>query len=136
MVWQGGFVFYAGVVVPIGTEELQSALVQGLITRRVTQWLNAFGVIWHLLLAWDVLRSPGQPGRRLTARLAGLSALAMIGLILIHPKLDAQIDRNTLSIPDRERFALWHIAYLWLSTMQWLLALVVNTIWWVKRNFK
>ena len=35
--WQGGFTFYAGVVVPVGTDVLGSSLKQGFVTRRVTR---------------------------------------------------------------------------------------------------
>ena len=41
--WQGGFTFYAAVVVPVGTEVLGSSMEQGSITRRVTVYLNMAG---------------------------------------------------------------------------------------------
>ena len=34
MFWLGGFTFYAGVVVPVGTRALKSPMKQALITRR------------------------------------------------------------------------------------------------------
>ena len=35
LLWQGGFLFYAAIVVPVGTDELGSAFAQGKITARV-----------------------------------------------------------------------------------------------------
>src|SRR5437899_2231150 len=45
MFWQGGFTFYAAVVVPIGQEELGSHESQGFITRGVTNYQNRAGAI-------------------------------------------------------------------------------------------
>src|SRR4249920_597526 len=53
MFWQGGFVFYAGVVVPIGTEVLGSPSEQARITRRVALYLNASGAVALVLFLWD-----------------------------------------------------------------------------------
>src|SRR2546428_9021513 len=55
MFWQGGFTFYAAVVVPVGQQVLGSDLEQGFITRQVTQWLNVAGAVALVPLAWDVL---------------------------------------------------------------------------------
>ena len=54
MFWQGGFTFYAAVVVPIGQENLGHE-EQGFITREVTNYLNLAGAAALLLLAWDVV---------------------------------------------------------------------------------
>ena len=40
MLWQGGFLFYAAVVVPIGTDVLGGSFEQGRITRFVTEQMN------------------------------------------------------------------------------------------------
>lgn len=42
--WLGGLTFYAGIVVPIGTE-IVGGTEQGFVTQRVTNWLNALGVV-------------------------------------------------------------------------------------------
>src|ERR671917_504286 len=67
LLWQGGFLFYTAVVVPIGTDVLGSPLVQGLITRRVTDWLKLFGAAWAGPVA-------GVGRVRRPARGAGLAA--------------------------------------------------------------
>ena len=54
MLWQGGFLFYAAVVVPTGTEVLGS-FEQGRVTRHVTDWLNGIGAV--TLSSW-----PGTSG--------------------------------------------------------------------------
>ena len=38
--WQGGFTFYAAVVVPVGQQVLHSHLRQGFVTQQVTNYLN------------------------------------------------------------------------------------------------
>ena len=60
MLWQGGFLFYAAVVVPAGTEVLGSGAAQGPITARVTDALNLCGLAALVLTAWDqaVTRDP------------------------------------------------------------------------------
>lgn len=44
LAWQGGFFFYAAVVVPIGSDVLGSPITQGFVTQEVTRWLNILGV--------------------------------------------------------------------------------------------
>jgi hypothetical protein len=125
LAWQGGFVFYAGVVVPIGTELLGSAREQGFITQAVTNWLNAIGLAWHLILFWDLLSTRSIPAKLQRWRWLGwLLSLAMLGgLAMIHRILDADIDPESGRIRNRADFKIWHIIYLWLSTLQWFLAL-------------
>ena len=124
--WQGGFAFYASVVVPVGTD-VNGAFVQGLVTQRVTDWLALVGLGWHLLFAWDLLaeRDPKRLRRRF--RFAGwLISLVLLGaLALVHLKLDDLLDAD-----DRDDlvFYRWHAVYLWGVTAQWLLALA--QAWW------
>jgi hypothetical protein len=124
MFWQGGFTFYAAVVVRVGTEELGS-LGQGFITRRVTNYLNAAGAIALLVLAWDVIATADSSVPRRFAR--WLTALAMaIGLVLLvvlHFHLEALLDVETRDIRDRGAFQTLHRLYLWISTAQWACAL-------------
>src|SRR5689334_22865465 len=61
MFWQGGFTFYAGVVVPIGTDVFGSAAGQAGITRRVAWYINVSGAAALAVFAWDVLAA--RPGR-------------------------------------------------------------------------
>lgn len=125
LLWQGGFVFYAGVVVPVGTEVFGDALRQGAVTQRVTNWLNLIGVGWHLLFAWDLIAG-ADPSRRRTWWRYGLWAVSLVllgGLAVVHTKLDAVFDGSSIARADRPAFRGWHITYLWLSTVQWVLAL-------------
>src|SRR5947209_17239059 len=64
MFWLGGFTFYAGVVVPIGTEVLESSLAQGWITRRVTTWLNVAAAVTLAAWAWDLAAGPAPAPRQ------------------------------------------------------------------------
>lgn len=84
MFWQGGFTFYGGVVVPVGSAVLGSDREQGFITRQVTNYLNLAGAVALAIWGWDlsamrvVPRQPSAPlgdlGRaRALARPAGLA---------------------------------------------------------------
>src|SRR5580704_17366571 len=59
--WQGGFMFYGGVVVPVGAAVLGSEVDQGFITQAVTNYLNGAGAVcvgvWGILLWLDGPRS-------------------------------------------------------------------------------
>src|SRR5262249_56597146 len=82
--WQGGFTFYAAVVVPIGQQVLNSHLRQGFITQQVTNYLNLSGAIALVPLAWEVVVS-GDPSRRrrwFRGLLWTLMALALAALAL------------------------------------------------------
>ena len=122
--WQGGFVFYSGVVVPIGSDELGDT-VQGFITRRVTHGLNLGGVccLGLMLLDWCInLRNC-----RFSFVLLGLWVVMGVGqavLIAAHPWMDQLLDPETISISDRKTFRLRHQIYLWTSTVMWATSLV------------
>ena len=122
--WQGGFLFYAAVVVPTGTDVLESPTLQGAITRPVTNWLNLIGVVWAGVFLWDLLtdRDPVAGRRRL--RWVGwvLAVELLVMLAVLHLKLDRLFDENGQRA-DRAAFRRFHVAYLWASTAQWLTAL-------------
>ena len=124
LLWQGGFLFYAAVVVPVGTEVLNSAFVQGLVTREVTNWLNAVGLVWHAAFAWDILAADDPSRRRRWWRLgSGGGSLAILAaLALLHRQMDALfVDQVIAGDGGFDPFRRWHIAYLWLSTAHWVL---------------
>src|SRR5438093_9674678 len=128
MFWQGGFVFYAGVAVPIGTEVLGSAREQARITRLVTVWLNWTGAAALVPLGWDALAT-----RRARTARGGLwlvMAGAQAALFVLHPYLDAMFDSEALLLRDRS-FRTWHRTYLWISTVQWAagVAYAALTVW-------
>lgn len=119
---QGGFLFYSAVVVPIGTEQLGSALLQGLTTQRVTWWLNLFGFAWLAVAAWDAACEPAIRRRRWIVW--GLRAVLAVALVGLHHEMAAWIDLEEERIIDRTAFRLRHVAYLWLSTADWILGMV------------
>jgi hypothetical protein len=124
IVWQGGFVFYAAVVIPVGTEVLGSPAAQGFVTQEVTNWLNVIGVAFHLLLAWNLAAERGTAFWTLRVGLGAFSALLLIALFALHPVLDSLLDPVERIVREPKLFYRWHIAYLWCSTVQWVLALV------------
>jgi hypothetical protein len=121
MFWQGGFTFYASVVVPIGAEVLGSDADQGFITRRVTNWLNIAGVAALAIVAWDIAAS-GKDVRwrwwlRWTAWL--MAVVTLLVLLDLHQRLDSLIDADEFRNHHREEFRGHHRVYLWTSTVQW-----------------
>jgi hypothetical protein len=121
LIWQGGFFFYATVVVPTGTVVLESAKLQGAITQGTTNWLNAFGVASLVLLAWDQLASPIRCRKRWLSW--SLMAIALGVQISLHPVLDRMFDAETGSYTDRPTFKYWHGIYLWATAVHWLAGL-------------
>jgi hypothetical protein len=125
MFWQGGFTFYASVVVPIGRDMLGSSLEQGFITREVTRYLNLSGAIALLILALDLVAGREAPWAR---RLRWLSWLGMVGtlvwLVWLHPHIDQYLNTEYHTIIDGRAFRAGHRAYLWISTVQWGFGLV------------
>jgi hypothetical protein len=141
MFWQGGFTFYASVVVPIGTEVLGSAREQGWITRRVTVWLNVAGLAALAALGWDIAadRDPVRLRRWLRCLTWLLMAASLVGLLWLHERLDSLLDLENLRILSRPTFRAWHRWYLWISTAQWaggLLALLLMLGAWRASNEK
>lgn len=125
LLWQGGFLFYAGVVVPIGTQVLGSPLLQGQVTQQVTNWLNLFGAVWAVVFVWDVYAARDPNGRRRQKRLLwwAICVLLLALLAVLHSTLDAVLENYDESA--YARFRPWHIIYLWLSTFHWLIGLVL-----------
>jgi hypothetical protein len=118
--WQGGFTFYASVVVPIG-QEVFGHLHQGFVTRRVTVFLNLSGAVALLALTWDLLaaRDPAAWRHRLRWLLGLALVLTLVALYRQHALLDALLDPEYLDVADRKAFRPLHRLYLWTSTLQW-----------------
>jgi hypothetical protein len=131
LLWQGGFLFYAAVVVPLGTEVLNSAFAQGLVTQQVTNALNLIGLAWHLAFAWDVLAAddPSRRRRWWRAGLGGGSLLVLVALALVHRRMDTLlVDQVIVGDDGFPPFRRWHITYLWLSTAHWVLGLATAAL--------
>jgi hypothetical protein len=120
LLWQGGFLFYSAVVVPTGTD-IHGQFAQGLVTQRVTDWMNVIGLIWHALFAWDVWATEGRKSWR--GLLWFLSFVLLGCLAVLHVKLDRMIELEHVHDSD-SMFYQWHAAYLFASSLQWLFALI------------
>lgn len=130
--WQGGFVFYAGVVVPIGGDELGDTL-QGFITRRVTRILNVVGLAALALLLVDHLVRPFLGGKKKVFWVLWiLMLMCQTALLILHPMMDLLLEPETVSVLDRRVFRLMHRNYLWTSTILWGASL--GWVWLVARD--
>ena len=130
MFWQGGFTFYGGVVVPVGSAVLGSEREQGFITRQVTNYLNLAGAVALAVWGWDLsaMRGTSPGGRRLRwAIWAGL-VLSLILLVWLHPRLDVLLVPEDTMVLDRHRFRSLHERYLIVSTVQWAGCLLLTAL--------
>jgi hypothetical protein len=121
MSWQGGFLFYAAVVVPTGTDVLGS-FEQGRVTRHVTDVMNAIGAVTLLVLAWDQWAN-AEPGWCRRARWAVWAVLAagLVALAVVHPVVERLVDFGAEGrVHDYRAFYFWHRVYLYVSTAQWV----------------
>lgn len=126
MFWQGGFLFYAAVVVPIGQQVLRSPTDQGFITRRVSVYLNLVGAIALAPLAWDLVAGGEHSTRRRRLRGASWCVMLVCQVLLfwLHPQLDRFLDPEGMEVLDRQAFRLGHRVYLWAHTIQWVFGVV------------
>ncbi len=122
-IWVGGFTFYAAVVVPIGTEILESSRSQGFITQRVTVVLNWIGAFTLILVCSDfflhVRNRSGRINRVLLVTIIVIGALWLV-LMAVHPLMDSLLEPEHDFVKDDQRFYQLHRLYLWASSIQWL----------------
>ncbi len=122
MFWQGGFMFYGGVVVPVGAAVLGSDTEQGFITRAVTNYLNLAGAAALAVWAWDLAAGP-RAGRRLRWAVWGFLAVTLGLLAFVHLRMDGLLDADAARVLDRKAFRTSHQWYLGTSTVQWAAAI-------------
>ena len=125
--WVGGFMVYGGIVVPILDDAL-GHFDAGMITRRVTNGLNAIGVVAVASgagVAWVDRRLGTHIERALRLGLLILSAASLATLAGLHAEMDRRLDSVGL-----RGFRPYHRAYLIVSTGQWLanLGLIALTV--------
>src|SRR5438067_5280668 len=89
MVWQGGFVFYSAVVVPVAMSVLDPPALQSFVTLEVTRCLNLAGAVALSVLALEVGLTTDSSRRRRAARWLcwALMLAALVVLFLLHPHL-------------------------------------------------
>ena len=128
--WQGGFMFYGGVVVPVGAAVLGSETEQGFITQSVTNYLTGAGAV--CVIVWGViLKIDGPRSSRLSMAgwiLWSLIAAALGIQIGLHVVMDRWLDTAGRTILDEGKFIRFHQAYLTTSTIQWLICLVLLAV--------
>ncbi|MHB1426062.1 MAG: hypothetical protein ACYC3I_23105 [Gemmataceae bacterium] len=136
--WQGGFTFYASVVVPIGQQVFGDSQ-QGFVTRQVTVYLNLAGAIALIVLLWDLFAASDSSRWLRTSRWllwAGM-VFALLWLFWLHGQLNELLIVKGRIIRDPEVFRAQHRLYLWISTVQWacsLLYLMVTMVLWRKED--
>ena len=117
MLWQGGFLFYAAFVVPIGADEL-GEFSQGRVTRHVTDGLNVIGRFALAIFAWDQLQCPNW--RRTRWALWAIFAIGLAMLAFLHPRIESYVDFSANGgIEDYPAFYFWHRIYLYVAAVQW-----------------
>jgi hypothetical protein len=125
--WQGGFTFYAAVVIPIAGVVLDPNLHQrARITDAATNVLNVSGIVTVLLLLWDVALSSDPSRRRFWFRGALWSVLfvTLAALFPLHYWLETLDPLGGTGPVDTAKFYRAHQIYLWGSAAQWLASLI------------
>lgn len=127
-VWQGGFVFYTGFVLKIGSRELKSDLEQGFITRRVTLELEQLGWIALILWATSLLGTRfSRPSLRVSATVLWCAILAChVGLNVQWHAVDCLLDVANRSVTDPDAFVIAHRIFMWVASLQWLLVVILS----------
>ncbi len=126
----GGLTFYTACVVRIAHDVLDDPMVGGLITQRVTEWLQILGGVTATLMVWNAAYVT-RKSRRWGAALAVCTLVlgcALVGLVVVHGQLDAVIDVDVAAITDRDAFAAGHRRYNQLTTIEWLASLTYLAI--------
>jgi hypothetical protein len=124
--WQGGFLFYSAVVIPIGLDVLQDRKsLQTWITDRATFAAQLTGAVAMALLLWEWTSGadPSRPRRRLRGGAWGLLALTLAGLFALHAWMHQQHPPGAAGVGDRQSFGLAHGLYIGVGLAQVVFAL-------------
>jgi len=134
MFWQGGFTFYAAVVVPIGAEVLGGKAEQARITRQVAPWINWSGAVALAIFAVETLLSRSNRALNRGRWLTWLGmAVCLAALFAMYPHMDQMFHGEEAYLDSRSAFRPWHRAYLWILSVQWgfaiLFAVLTLAVW-------
>ena len=124
--WQGGFTFYAAVVIPIAGRVLQPNLhLRAHITDGATFWLNWAGVVVLALFLWDlaVTADPSRLRRRRGGSWAVLF-VTLTALFFLHSWLEVLDPAEGKGPADATTFFAGSQPVHWVSTAQWVAALL------------
>jgi hypothetical protein len=125
MFWQGGFMFYGGVVVPVGAAILGSERKQGFITQSVTNYLNVAGAVCLGVWLEHLWRDRRKGVSKLEWGFWTFAAVSVIVLAGLHVRMDHILSTEVSSVLDPEWFGRFHKLYLLTSSVQWLLSLAL-----------
>ncbi len=122
LLWQGGFLFYAGFVVPIGTE-IHGSFGQGLVTNRVAYTLNIIGVVSLLLFGWELFTNHVRPLNRIRWCIWFVWLVTQSTLLVLLGSLREFLAsyEGSENISAYQDFRYWHGVYLWVWALQWFL---------------
>src|SRR5262249_38549097 len=119
--WQGGFMFYGAVTLPVIRELFGSE--GSFVTQRVTMAINLAGTIAVLVMFFDIYPSP-LPAKRWR----WLVWLAMFVpqpiLVWMHHEMTSQMFARGFRPNFAAFMQYWHRPYLLLCTVQWLAGMV------------
>ena len=88
-------------------------------------WLNILGVVWVIVFAWDLIAA-GDVHQLRTRFWLWLFTTALLGVLFyLHPQMDGLIDAGEQKVTDRRAFRTLHVVYLWVSTVHWILGLIL-----------
>lgn len=125
MFWQGGFMFYGGVVVPVGARILGSEREQGFITQSVTNYLNLAGAVCLILFLEHLWHERRNGVSKLEWGLWSFAVVSLVVLAVIHRQMDQIVNAESSSILDPGRFGRFHKMYIGTSSLQWLASLAM-----------
>jgi hypothetical protein len=125
--WVGGFFFYSGVAVAVGTKVLGSSTSQGFITQQVTWWMNVSAVVALAIFLGNVATARRTSARNHLRTLAAtwlLMACLQAGLFALHPVLDRMLIPAEERVLTHARFYRLHGVYLDLISVQQFTAIL------------
>ncbi len=125
MFWQGGFMFYGSVVVPVGGRILGSETKQGFITQSVTNYLNLAGAFCLIVWLEHLWHDRRDGVSKLEWGLWSFAAVSVMVLAGIHVPMDHILDVESSSVRDPAWFGRLHKTYIWTSSLQWLASLAL-----------